>query len=48
VLSYFVRYRSGGGRGAGGRGAGCRRMWRSPAGRHGMEEAGALAGGGAA
>jgi hypothetical protein len=39
-----VRHRGGGGRGVGGRGAGCRRTRHSPAGRHGEEEARALAG----
>jgi hypothetical protein len=39
-----VRHRGGGGRGVGGIGARCRRMRRSPVGRRGAEEAGALAG----
>jgi hypothetical protein len=38
-----MRHRSRG-RGVGGRGAGRRTTWRSPAGRHGAKEAGALAG----
>jgi hypothetical protein len=43
-LSHFVRHRGRGGRGASGRGAGHRRMHPSPAGRCGVEEAGALVG----
>jgi hypothetical protein len=39
-----VSHRGGGGRGGGGRDAGCRRIRRSPAGKRGAEEAGALVG----
>jgi hypothetical protein len=43
-LNHFVRHRGGGGRGTSGRGAGRRRMRHSPAGRRGVEEAGAPVG----